>query len=312
MVSTPQQLTTDGRSTTKSEPGVVDFLLRAVKRPRPLLLFYLVTALPALLAAVLVTLPGLELARYPVFREALAERNLEFLVEGALPTTGGTVSLLTLVGAGVAGLGLLFVRAYLQGGTLLTYAAASPPSGREFLRGCRRWFGSFLLLNFLGSLLALIVLVAFGFLTALASSSLPLAILVVGVGLLVTNLVVLWIEVSRATAVLRDDRHAGHALREGLRSLFRRPLPLLALAAAGLLLQALLYAVGLPGRSIPIPAWFLSLLFLQVMNLARLTLRLGRWAGEVGLVAPRYPPTDEGTSVRESFYEVKVEQEVAV
>jgi hypothetical protein len=279
----------DDGSTVQNGARIVDFVLRAVKRPRPLLLFYLVTALPALLAALLVTLPGLELARYPVFREALAERNLEFLVEGALPATGGTVSLLALVGAGIAGLGLLFVRAYLQGGTLLTYAAATPLSTREFLRGCRRWFGPFLLLNFLGSLLALIVLVAFGFLTTLVSSTLSLSILVAGAGLLVAGLIVLWIEVARATAVLRNDRHAGHALREGLRSLFRRPLLLLALAAAGLLLQALLYAVGLPGRSIPIPAWFLSLLFLQLMNLARLTLRLGRWAGEVGLVTPTVP-----------------------
>ncbi|MFP4343480.1 MAG: LPXTG cell wall anchor domain-containing protein [Anaerolineales bacterium] len=297
MVSTQQQVTIDGQSTMNSDPGVVGSVLRTIKRPRPLLLFYLVTALPALLAAVLITLPGLELARYPVFREALAERNLEFLVEGALPATGESVSLFAALGAMLVALGLLFVRAYLQGGTLLTYAAASPPSGREFLRGCNRWFGPFLLLNFLGSLLALIVLVAFGVVAALVSATLPLAILAAVTGLLVAGLVVLWIEVARATAVLRDDRHAGHALREGTRTLLRRPLPLLALALAGLLLQALLYGVGLPGRSIPIPAWFLSLLFLQLINLVRLAVRLGRWAGEVGLVAPTVPAlaTEETT-----------------
>lgn len=272
--------------------GLGDYVLRVARRPRPLLVLYALTTLSALLVTLLLTAPVLPLARYPLLREALAARSLDGiadLAQGPLETvTDGSAGALSTVGL-VALLAALLVgpaaRAYLQGSALSTYAAAEPLTWGAFLRAGWRWLGTFLLLDLGGTLLALLTVALFGALAFFLSAVRPLAWLAGGVGLLLVGAIVTWVEMARAAAVVRDDRHLFRALRAGGRRALDGLPALLGLLALGLLLQALLYGLSrVVTGFVAIPAWLPSFVLLQAIALARLAVRLGRWSGEVGLV----------------------------
>ncbi len=267
---------------------IAAYVARALRRPRPLAVLYAITAVPSLLFALLLAWPLLELSRYPLLRQALERRSLGDLIEvfSRLEGAPSAWPLIALLGGLLVSLLLLVVRVYLQGGTLLTYAVPQPLTRREFHAGCRRWFGSFFLLNLLGSCVILLplglVVVGWG-LASYGGGAVGLLLLLFGA--LIGGLIILVIEMARAAAVVRDDRNVGHALVAAGRGLWQRPHYFLGLAALGVLLQVGLYGLARLVGGLSIPAWFLSLILLQLVALARLLVRLGRWAGEVGIYA---------------------------
>jgi hypothetical protein len=179
--------------------------------------------------------------------------------------------------------------AFLKGGILLTYAEAPAPfRWPRFWWGCRRWFGPFLtqgLLQFLALILLLIPLVtlAIYLITTLGRwLTYPLA-------LLLLLLYLLWLILMEYTAILavaNNRRNIFATFAGAIGLLFRRPLPILALYLPALLLVALLHVLYRGGIRplLPLHWWPLVLLVQQSFILARLLLRLGRWAGGMAIV----------------------------
>jgi hypothetical protein len=267
------------------------YITRVVRRPRPWLLLYGVTLVPALILALLLTQPLLDVSRSPLLREALVNRSLDQLIEVLRPApvppeaqTGpsfGALLIVPLLGTFLVVAGLL--RSYLQGGTLATYAADGPLDRGVFWGTCGRWFGSFLLLNVGMGLAKGVGLVVGGILTAQVWSNSALGgRIALGVTLLLVSALGLWTELARAAAVARGRRRVGAALGAGIDVLRQRPGQLLGLVAGILALQAVVFGLNrLSGRLLPIPAWLASLLVQQVFVAARLGLRLSRHAGQV-------------------------------
>ncbi len=267
------------------------YVTRVLRRPRPWLLLYSVTLAPALVLALLLTQPLLDVSRSPLLREALVNRSLDQLIEVLRPAplppeaqTGpsfGALLSVPLWGTFLVVAGLL--RSYLQGGTLATYAADGPLDWGVFWETCGRWFGPFLLLNVSMGLAKGVVLVVGGILTAQLWPGGALGgQLALGVTLLLVSALGLWTELARAAAVAGGKRRVGTALGAGLRVLRQRPGRLLGLVAGILALQAVVFGLNrLSGTLLPIPAWLATLLVQQVFVAARLGLRLSRHAGQV-------------------------------
>ncbi len=273
------------------------YMSRVFRRPRPWILGYLVLLVPSFLIVPLLALPLLEWARTPLFRAALEARSLDLLLDfftGALvdarlgAESAGAGSPLLVVG--ICGLLVLWpllklLWVWMEGGTLLMYTDPTPPSWERFWEGCRRYFGPFLLLNLLG----LLVIVLVGGVTIALSIGLARLAAMLGIGgaviggLLVAVLAT-WVETARAVAVVHNDRHIIHALRNAGGMIVEYPLAILALMGASGLLYGLLFGIyrSLITR-IPIPWWLLSFGVQQVYLIARLGVRLARQAGEVGL-----------------------------
>lgn len=179
--------------------------------------------------------------------------------------------------------------AFLKGGILLTYAEA-PASfqWRRFGWGCRHWFGSFLLQGLLQILAFFLILLPLVFLAIFLVATLgrwltyPLA-------LLLLLLYLLWLILMEYTAILavaQNRRNIFATFAGAIGLLFKRPLPILALYLPALLLLALLHVLYRSGIRplLPLHWWPLVLLVQQSFILARLLLRLGRWAGGMGMV----------------------------
>lgn len=266
------------------------YLRRVAQRPRAWALAYLLTAIPALVLALLTALAVLPLARYPAFRQALETRSLDLLLDlfsldvgGAWLTPLGMAALLLVPLVGVA-VKLLWV--WLEGGTLADYAAPVKLSWRAFRAAGRRWFGVFLALNLIGVALLGLIGVATLLPALLVYTRWPaLAWSIGGVGLLGAGLCATWIEMARAAALVYDERHVLRALQRAARAMARQWRPLLALVGGSLLLFGVLYLVqrGIT-HMLPLPWWLLTLVIQQGITIARLGVRLARQAGQVGLV----------------------------
>ncbi|MGC9347222.1 MAG: hypothetical protein ACP5JG_03695 [Anaerolineae bacterium] len=262
------------------------YLLRAFHRPRPWLVRYLLLTLPAVLLVPLIALPLLPWFRIPLWLEALETRSLDALVEVLAHSTvsGGPLLLFALLALPLLWLIVRALWLLTEGGVLVTYARSDAPSWREFGRACLRWFGSFLLMSLLGTLISLVLAAPTLVLTMLSRRAWPpLGIFLgVGGGALVA-VVRFWMELGRASAVVRDDRHVIRALRYGGRLLTQRPLSLLGLAmSTGLLRWLVVFGARRVALEIPQPQWLLTLLFQQLVQVVTIWLPLIRKAGEVG------------------------------
>ncbi len=222
---------------------------RRVARYWPaLLLMQLGTLFSAGLLALVPALNLFELAHRPVIAEMAAGIRAWKLVDlfGMLNSTqpGGASSpasmdlfLLLLAFAAMPLVGG-FVSAFLYGGVLLTYHEAQPAFRPwRFLWGCWRWFGAYLALGlvqalvFFGLYLPLSSLVVF--LSGLGPAGIAAA---VGGLLLLAWLWLMVFELARVRLVLNNTRNPFRGIGRAFSDLFRRPLPLLAFYAAGLLL----------------------------------------------------------------------------
>jgi hypothetical protein len=269
-----------------SRRGLAAYLLRTLRRPWPWLLRYLLLTLPAVLLVPLIALPLLPWFRVPLWLEGLETRSLDALVEVLTHQTAAGDPLL-LVALLALPLLWLVVRALwllIEGGVLVTYARPDPPSWRDFGRTCLRWFGSFLLMSLIGVFLTLVLA---GPALVLAVLSLrawrPLSVFFGIAGVVLIAAARFWVELGRATALVRDDRHVIRALRYGGRLLRQRPLPLLGLAmSTGLLRWLVFFGARRVALQIPQPWWLLTLLFQQFVQALTLWFPLIRKAGEVG------------------------------
>lgn len=269
--------------------AMTGMLRRVFSRPRPWVMRYVLLTLPALVLAPLITFPFRAWFRYPLLVEALETQSLDLLLEllrlssveaPAGQLLGLAVLLILLTWVFVRGLWL-----WLEGGVLLTYVQAVPPSWREFFYACTRWLGSFLLLSVLGWLA--IGLVGAAFAAAAFLGNLvwpPLATFTLGVGAVLVVACWLWVDFARVVAVVRDDRHVFRALTGAARVAGRRWLPLFGLML-GLLAVRLVVALASRALSSAMPySWWLPTLAIQqLMQILAVGVSLIRRAGEAGL-----------------------------
>ncbi len=175
---------------------------------------------------------------------------------------------------------------FAEGGTLVTYARAIAPTWRDFLEGCWRWFGTFILLGAIWFVLVALLLgaaLALGFLVR--SLWRPAGTLISGAVALMVAICWIWFEVARAVAVVWEEKHALRLLRIAAGVVRRRSLTLLGLSAALLALRLLLaWISGALSRMVPFSWWLADLLLQQSIQIAVVGLVLARRAGEVGIV----------------------------
>jgi hypothetical protein len=261
----------------------------------------LVTACPAALNLV-------GPAQRPAIREASDGLDVWLVVEAFLsPDVGGggqavagaatpSPRLRRNARVGVATLGILVVlawlsRSLLSGGALSTYSEYDRFSWRRFVRGCRRWFGTFLLL---GPLQAVATLLAF----------FPLMILAVigylaGVGRLgwigvplFGGAALLWLatmEMAYVVAVADEMGNVFWVLGRAARFVLLHPLAvgeLYGLAILIWLVMTALYRWGLR-PTLSFSGWLPLFSLQQVFIVIRLLLRLARLAGGIRLYQGR-------------------------
>jgi hypothetical protein len=262
------------------------YLARVVRRPRPWIVWYLLLTLPALFMVPLVAFPLRPWFRVPLWLEALDTRSLDALIESLMHpvASGGPLLALALIALPFAWLIVLALRLLTEGGVLATYALPDAPDWRGFGRACFRWLGSFLLMALLGTVIvAILVGLAIISVLLLRRTWRPVGLLF---GVLAMSAIVIarfWMELSRAAAVVRDDRHVIRALRYGGRLLRRYPLPLLGLGA-GTAIVRWLVILGSRRlvREVPLSWWLLTLFVQQIVQVVTMGLPLARKAGEVG------------------------------
>lgn len=265
-------------------------LLRTVQCPWPWALRYLLMTLPAL-ALVMVASPLLTAwFRTPLLSEALETRSLDLLLEFGtnLAASGpeGVWAALALLALPIVWLLVRGLWLLVEGGALTTYASATPPTLRNFLTACWRWFGAFFLLSavwfalvalLLGAALVLGLLVR-----ELWRPASTLISVAVALGMAVSWI---WVEVARAVAVVRDQRHVFQLLRSAADVLRRRALTLFGLCAAVLALRMLLAWISAAlARAVPFSWWLADVVIQQIIQIAIVGLVLLRRAGEVGIV----------------------------
>jgi hypothetical protein len=183
------------------------------------------------------------------------------------------------------------VSAFLYGGVLLTYAEAPAPFRlRRFMWGCWRWFGSYLLLALMQTVLFLLVLVPVFFMLAGWLWQFGTAGWVL-TGLLGLGLLLLWViifEAARAQTVANGRRNPLLGMRSGLRLLVAHPLRLIVFYCLGLLVWLVVHALFrlavIP--DLPLGLLPLALLVQQGFIVARLFTRSIRLAGLVSADRP--------------------------
>ncbi|MBI5954915.1 MAG: hypothetical protein HY865_24915 [Chloroflexi bacterium] len=176
---------------------------------------------------------------------------------------------------------------FLAGGTLLTYVEAPQKfSWRRFLWGCWHWFGTFLLINMLlgivTQVLVILLLIGIGF--AFSSTggwsnwiTIPIFVLV-----MIPWLAIL--EYTRLLAVSNNTRNTFQTLWKAIGLVFRRSLALMGLYALSLLTLLLIHIIFRLLLLSEFISWGpLYLIVSQIFIAARLSTRLVRWAGAVGI-----------------------------
>ncbi|TFG69478.1 MAG: hypothetical protein E4H27_07125 [Anaerolineales bacterium] len=260
---------------------------RVVAQPRPWVLRYLLSFIPAALFATAVTLPLWQSLPYSVIHNLTEQRDLEILLDTLIHIQDSDINLLfPLLAAFVACLVWLPVQLaaiWLEGGTLYSYTSEKPVLWKSFLQACNRWFGFMLLSQSLGTLITgIILIVTAGMSVAVRAILSPLMWFVLGCGLILTVLLDFWFETARAIAVTRNDKHLGHALHHSARLFIQEPITLPAFgvsAVAGM--AALLLLQRWINAAIPGSWWLLSLIVSQLIQFTRHGMRLLRRGGEV-------------------------------
>jgi hypothetical protein len=172
---------------------------------------------------------------------------------------------------------------FLAGGTLLTYIEVPPEfSWRRFLGNCWHWFGTLLLINlalgipiqlFLGGLLIGVSIVSSAIGGLINWVTIPLFALV-------ATLLLIVLEYTRLLAVSSKTRNIFHAFRSAIAFVVHRPLEVAGFYGLSLVTLLLVHAVF---RTLLLSEWVAwGLLFLivsQLFIMARLSVRLIRWAG---------------------------------
>jgi len=260
---------------------------RVLTHPRPWILRYLILFVPALVFAVIITLPLWQNLPYPVIRSILDQREIDIILDALLHAGDGNSNLLLpLVLTAVACLVWLPVQIaslWLEGGTLFSYTSAKPITWKVFFSACNRWFGFLLLFQCLSALVTTgILITTVGITVMMRALWTPLMWLVICCGMLLILYLSLWFETARAVAVTRNDKHVGHSLRDSARFIIREPAALSAfyiIALAGM--AVLLLFQRWIASVIPASWWLLSLIVLQGLAYTRHGLRLFRRSGEV-------------------------------
>jgi hypothetical protein len=176
---------------------------------------------------------------------------------------------------------------FLAGGTLLTYVEAPPEfSWRRFLWGCWHWFGAFLLINLiLGIMTQILVAGLFAGMIA-ASSAIGGSInwITVPFFALVLTLWLIVLEYTRLFAVYHQTRNPFKALRSAITLIVHRPLALIGFYVLSLLILLLIHVIFRTLLVSEFVSWgFLFLTVSQIFIMARLSVRLTRWAGAVAI-----------------------------
>ena len=276
-------------------------LERFLRYPQLLWSAYGLNLLSALLLVVVPALLLVEPAHYTIIQTAADGIDTWLVTELLMSTTAspalqglaeplapGWLSRSLLVIVGILLVMPLFAwlpASFLAGGTLLTYLEAPEKfSWRRFLWGCRHWFGAFLLTNLILGIMTLILVGGLLGLMALASSAfgsfvdwitIPFSVLVI------TSWLIL-LEYTRVLAVYNSTRNMFKTFRSAVALVIRRPLAVAGfyvLSLSTLLVTHLIFRALLSSTFM---SWgILFLIASQFFIIARLSIRLIRWAGAV-------------------------------
>lgn len=172
---------------------------------------------------------------------------------------------------------------FLAGGILLTYSEAPKTfSWQRFLWGCWHWFGAFLLANLLLGVITQILVGVLVTAASLAASALGSFINWILIPIL-TLVIVLWLmilEYTRLISVYSNTRNIFRAFRDAVVLVFRRPLHLLIFYGLSLLTLLFTHFIFRSLLLSDFASWGLIFFIVsQFFILARLSLRLMRWAG---------------------------------
>jgi hypothetical protein len=256
-------------------------------------------------AGLLALLPALELlgpAQSPAIREAAAGvptwMAFEILldpVSSANLASGATSGVLSpALQSGVLAMLLALVlipwAAWLpgclvSGGLLLAFKEAPGAFGwRRFLWGCWHYWGAFLLLGLVQTLLTLLVCIPIVIIFSVVIRLIPMSAILAAPVLLVG--LIWWtaiFELGQVCLVAGEKRNIGSALRIGIKTLFHRILPLTGyyvLSLVVLLALHLVFRVGLLPR-LPLAFWPLVLIVQQAFICLRLWSHASRLAGDM-------------------------------
>lgn len=176
---------------------------------------------------------------------------------------------------------------FLAGGILLTYRESPTRfSWRRFLWGCWHWFGAFLLANLLLGVITQLLVGVLVTVASIASSTLGSFINWILI-LLLTLVIILWmiiLEYTRLIAVDSDTRNIFRAFRDAVVLVFRRPLSVLSFYGLSLLTLLFTHWIFRSLLLSEFASWGLIFFIVsQLFILARLAVRLMRWAGAPSL-----------------------------
>lgn len=260
---------------------------RVLAHPRPWILRYLVSFIPASLFAAAITLPIWQSFPYPVIRSLLDQRDIDILLDTLMHIQDGNsnlwLPLLVAIVACLAWVPVQLTALWLEGGTLFCYTSEKPIPWKGFLYACNRWFGFMLLFQGIGIFVFSVILITTaGISIAARALWYPLMWLVIFCGLMLILLLSLWFETTRAVAVTRNEKHLGRALHHSARLVVQGSiaLPAFELGAVACMAALLLFRRWTVAI-IPGSWWLLSLVVSQVLLLTRHGLRLFRRGGEV-------------------------------
>lgn len=174
--------------------------------------------------------------------------------------------------------------ALLYGGVLLTYHETPAPfQARRFWWGCWHWFGTFLLLALIQSLLLLLTVIPLVFLSGwlLAGIGPVGSVIVAGLVALALLIWLMLFELSRVHAVAANTRSPFRGMSLAIETLANFTGPLLVFYLLSILVWAAVHAFFRLGvlPLVPLGALPLALLAQQVFILARLFITALRLAG---------------------------------
>ena len=265
---------------------------------RPWILRYSLSLGPALIFSFLITLSLRQTLSQPYISRIFEQRNIDIVFDALLHIGDSETSLLLplimTVFACLVFLPVQIAFIWLEGGTLFSYTSAKPISWKDFHSACSQWFGFMLLISSISTLFAgsiLIISIVIGLVARVLWS--PLIWGVIGAGVLFTVCFVLWLEIVRAVAVVRNERHLGRVLRYSSNLTIIKPLQLISLIVVSLAsMTVLLWFQRWVSTSLPISWWLLSFVLLQALAYARHGVRLFRQSG--GVVLAQFH-TDDNT-----------------
>lgn len=284
-------------------PQITRYAPRALQRPFPWILRYLLSLIPALILAPLVTLPLVKLLRTPLFRQMLETRSLGLLTDilanrQAEAAPGALLLWLPLLAVPLALLIIKITEVFLEGGTLYSYAQPHTPQQHEFWSACKRFFWTLLFLKSWGWI-SVLISGGSAWMIFAAAGVFPLPWLrpLGMLGFVIAGIFAAWSEVARCVLVSSEQQRGFKALGKAVRVFFANPLPLLVWiivcsGAYGLLLLA----QGWVNVQLPLPWWLATLVAQQLIQVAKLGISLTRQAGIVGWLAQFAPEIEEPLS----------------